>query len=89
MSSRRDFLAAAVAAAASGTAVRGWSQSTQDSNDVRAELVAAAAGDEYIALLLYHGFTPLGQENVSGPEKGARHECHQLKPYSLLQQLFA
>ncbi len=57
MSTRRDFLSAAVAAAVAGTTTKSWAQEPQ--GDVHAELMKGWTGDEVIAMVLYEGFTPL------------------------------
>lgn len=57
MSTRRDFFAATIAAAAAGTTTRAWAQ--EPKNDVHTELMKGWIGDEVIAMVLYDGFTPL------------------------------
>ncbi|MBL9166005.1 MAG: DJ-1/PfpI family protein [Planctomycetaceae bacterium] len=59
MASRREFITAAVAAAVSGTAIHAWSEEQEPSQNLHAELMAGAMGNEQVALLVYDGFTPL------------------------------
>lgn len=57
MSTRRDFLSAAVVAAVSGAATKSWSQ--EPTTDAHADLMKGWHGDEEIAMVVYDGFTAL------------------------------
>lgn len=59
MVSRRDFMTAALAATALGTAPRAWASEQSADGNIEAELMARAKGEERIAFLVYDGFSPL------------------------------